>query len=118
MKPLLCACVFCCCTTVFSSASEIEDFVERFDALIAIGTPSNRISAADCGLVNGYVTFNGWIEDVAELRGFFSPPYYSARFNMSVRFNGEKVKASSHLWRPEVLTRTGAAGAWKIESRL
>ncbi len=101
-----------------SSLLRKQRFAERFDSLIAIGAPSNRISAADCGLVNGYVTFNGWIEDVAELRGFFSPPYYSARFNMSVRFNGEKVKASSHLWRPEVLTRTGAAGAWKIESLL
>lgn len=105
--------------SVFASAPvSVDGFAERFDSLIAMGTPSNRISAADCGMVNGFATFNGWIGDVAEVRGFFSPPYYSAQYNMSVRFNGRKIAASSHLWRPEVLRRTGTDGAWRIESRL
>ena len=47
-------------------------------------------SAADCGMVNGLVTFNGWIGDVAEVRSFFSSPYYSAQYNMSVRYESAK----------------------------
>ena len=105
-------------SVVASVPNSVDRFAERFDSLIAMGMPSNRISAADCGMVNGLVTFNGWIGDVAEVRGFFSPPYYSAQYNMSVRFNGKKMPTSSHLWRPEVLRRTGTDGIWKIESRL
>ena len=102
----------------FVSLARKRRFADRFDSLIAIGTPSNRISAADCGLVNGHVTFNGRIDDTTEMRGFFSPPYYSARFWFAARFNGENIKSSSHLWRPEVLRRTGTNGAWRVESHL
>ena len=55
--------------SVFASAPvSVDGFAERFDSLIAMGTPSNRISAADCGMVNGFATFNGWIGDVAEVQ--------------------------------------------------
>ena len=93
-------------------------FAERADALFAIGTPSNRIGAADCGLVNGHVTFNGWLTDVAEVRGLFAPPYCATDFVLILRVNGESIPASSHLWRPEVLRRTGTNGAWRVTSRL
>ena len=98
-------------------AGEVS-FAERADALFAIGSPTNRISPADCGLVNGHITFNGWLGDAAEVRGLFAPPYHSADFTLAVQVNGEKVRATSHLWRPEVLRRTGTNDNWRVTSHL
>ena len=99
-------------------AAAEPSFAERADALFAIGSPSNRISPVDCGLVNGHISLNGWLEDVAEVRGLFAPPYQSADFCFAMRVNGESVRAASHLWRPEVLRRIGTNGAWHVTSRL
>ncbi len=99
-------------------AARTLSFAEQADVLFAIGSPTNRIAPVDCGLVNGHVTFNGWLDSVAEVRGIFAPPFYSADFRLSVCLNGENVRTISHLWRPEVLWRTGTNAAWRVESRL
>ncbi len=103
---------------MLAAVAQEPSFAERADALFAIGSPANRISPADCGLVNGHVTFNGWLTDVAEVRGIFAPPFYSTDFDLILRVNGENVQTSSHVWRPEVLRRTGTNGAWRVTSRL
>ena len=115
VRPI--AMAFALLPTLAALARE-PSFAERADALFAIGSPENRMSPADCGLVNGHVTFRGWLTDVAEVRGIFAPPYYSTDFDLILRVNGDNVQASSHLWRPEVLRRTGTNGAWRVESRL
>ena len=106
------------CVDIYKSNADYRPFAERMDEAFAIGTPSNRIGAADCGLVNGFATFNGWIESATEVRGFFSPPYYTSTFRLSLGVNGEQIPAQSHLWRPEELQRTGTNAGWRIASRL
>jgi len=106
------------CVDIYKSNADYRPFAERMDEAFAIGTPSNRIGAADCGLVNGFATFNGWIKSATEVRGFFSPPYYTSTFRLSLGVNGEQIPAQSHLWRPEELQRTGTNTEWRVISKL
>lgn len=101
-----------------SARAAEPSFAETANSLFAIGSPSNRISPSDCGLVNGHISFNGWLDDVGAVRGLFAPPYYSTDFTLALRVNGENVRASSHVWRPEVLRRIGTNGAWRVSSSL
>jgi len=90
----------------------------RADALFALDGKDNRIAAADCGLVNGHVTFNGWLEDVAQIKGFFAPPFASSNFSLVMLFNGTPVKPTDTCWRPEELSRSGRCREWTVSSRL
>ena len=92
--------------------------VERADALFALDGKDNIISPHDCGLVNGHVTFNGWLRDVAQVKGFFAPPYASSNFSFVLLFNGTPVETTANLWRPEELRRTGYCREWRVTSRL
>ena len=107
---------------VVAAASHAEagdrPFAEVANSLFEIASPSNRISPVDSGLVNGHISFNGWLNDVGEVRGLFAPPYYSTDFTLIMRVNGENVRSTSHVWRPEVLRRIGTNGAWRITSSL
>lgn len=76
------------------------------------------ISPEDSGLVNGKIALNGWLHDVAEIRGFYAPPLFSDDFKLKIRFNGRTVAAQKNLWEPDQLTRYGSIPGWKIVSRL
>lgn len=76
------------------------------------------ISPEDSGLVNGKIALNGWLHDVAEIRGVYAPPLFSDDFKLKIRFNGRTVAATKNLWEPDQLTRYGSIPGWKIVSRL
>ena len=59
-----------CAAALCVASSFGGTWAERLNALFAIDGKDNVIAPEDCGLVNGHVTFNGWLEDVAEVRGF------------------------------------------------
>ena len=102
-----------------SPANEAQaSFAERLDASFAIGREKCIISPSDLGLVNGHVTFNGWFEDVALVKGLYAPPYFCNDFVLALLFNGRRVAATDYMWRPEALTRTGEKDGWKISTRL
>ena len=105
--PLLCA-----------ALSGAGGWPEELDAAFAIGSERSLIGANDCGLVNGHVTFNGRIDDVARIQGMYAPPYFCNDFQLVLLFNGRRVTADRYTWRPEMLVREGRRGDWRIESRL
>ena len=107
-----------CAAALCVASSWGGTWAERLNALFAIDGKDNVIAPEDCGLVNGHVTFNGWLEDVAEVRGFIAPPYQSRDFSFVMRFNGMPVRTESNRWRPEELWRTGHSREWKVTSRL
>lgn len=72
----------------------------------------------DCGLLNGHITLNGWYTDVAMIQGLYAPPLFSDNFQLQVRFNGRRVRATGYTWSPEVLTRYGNIATCSITSRL
>ena len=93
-------------------------YAARADALFALAGRDNIMSPHDCGLVNGHVTFNGWLRDVAQVKGFIAPPYASPNFSFVMLFNGTQVEAYDNVWRPEELRRKGRCREWRVESRL
>jgi len=93
-------------------------WAERIDASFAIGSDRSVIGANDLGLVNGVCTFNGRIEDVARVQGLYAPPYFCTDFDLNLTFDGKALSATRYVWRPEVLTRSGACDGWRVESRL
>ena len=52
-----------------ANAAEGASWAERLDASFAIGSDKSVIGANDLGMVNGWITFNGRIEDVARTGG-------------------------------------------------
>lgn len=105
------------------SPADLADYdgcaaAQRADGLFALDGASNIVQPQDCGLINGYITLNGWLTDVARIKGLFAPPYHSSDFVFDATFNGSRVAATGNVWRPEVLTRTGTSGSWQITSRL
>ena len=76
------------------------------------------ISPEDSGLVNEKIAVNGWLHDVAEIRGVYAPPLFSDDFKLKIRFNGKTVAARKNLWEPDQLTRYGSIPGWNIVSRL
>ena len=107
-----------CGWTLSVTGGEIHDFAARLDESFGIGGGQSVIGASDCGLVNGYVTLNGWIEDVATVKSIWAPPYFCADFVLRLSFNGEDPKATGYFWRPEALVREGTVPGWKLKSRL
>ena len=101
-----------------ANAAEGASWAERLDASFAIGSDKSVIGANDLGMVNGWITFNGRIEDVARVAGAYAPPYFSEDFLLDVTFDGRRVRAGGYQWRPEVLTRTSEREGWRITSRL
>ena len=45
--------------------------------MFSITEKASAMAPEDYGLINGHCTLNGWIEDVAEIRGFIAPPFFS-----------------------------------------
>ena len=72
----------------------------------------------DCGLVNGQLTLNGWLTDVAAIRGIYAPPVFSDNFQLFIRFNGRRISAASNRWAPDGLKRVGILPGWRIETEL
>lgn len=93
-------------------------FADRLDASFAIGREKSIISPNDLGLVNGHLTLNGRIEDVAQVRGLYAPPYFCNDFAWTLVFNGSRMKAVDYTWRPEMLTRVGEKDGWTVTTRL
>ena len=91
---------------------------QRADELFALDGESNIVHPQDCGLINGYITLNGWLEDIVRIKGLFAPPYHSSDFEFNATFNGHQVAATGNVWRPEVLTRMGHIDSWQFTSRL
>lgn len=95
-----------------------ETWAEELDRSFGIDGDRSIMKPRDCGLVNGHLSVNGWLEDVAEIRRLYAPPYFCDDLKLSFTFNGAKVAAKRHRWRPEVLVREGVADGWRISSRL
>lgn len=72
----------------------------------------------DCGLINGQITLNGWLEDIAAIRGIYAPPLFSDNFQFNLRFNGRRVHSNGNRWAPDKLTRTGTLGCWSLTTEL
>ena len=79
---------------------------------------ASLLSPEDCGLVNGHITLNGWIDDVAAVRGVYAPPFFSDNFRLEVRFNGRRIAATATRWAPEALSRSGRLPGWRIKTEL
>ena len=90
----------------------------NYQKYFALKGDDSIISPEDSGLVNGKIALNGWLHDVAEIRGCYAPPLFSEDFRLKVRFNGKAVSSRKNLWEPDQLTRYGSVGGWKIVSRL
>ncbi len=76
------------------------------------------LSPEDCGMINGKITFNGWLRDVASIRGIYAPPLFSNNFSLNVRFDGRSVRCEENCWAPDVLERKGGIGDFRITTRL
>ena len=103
---------------VVAVPSPDEIWAEELDDSFGIDGCQSIMEAQDCGLVNGLLSVNGWLKDVAEVRRLYAPPYFCADLRWSFRFNGKHVATTSYRWRPEVLTREGALDGWRVCSRL
>ncbi|NLG14148.1 MAG: hypothetical protein GX561_08090 [Lentisphaerae bacterium] len=86
--------------------------------IFAIKASESIISPEDSGLVNGKIAVNGWLHDLAEIRGIYAPPFFSDDFKSVVRFNGKRVAACDNLWEPDQLTRKGKISGFSFVSRL
>ena len=95
-----------------------QGWADELDRSFEMPGEKSIMAAKDCGLVNGLLSVNGWIEDVAEVRRVHAPPYFCDDLFLRFRFNGKPVPATRHVWRPEVLTREGTLDGWRIVSRL
>ena len=93
-------------------------WAERLDDAFAIGKDKCLTGADDLGLINGYLTLNGRIEDVALIRGLYAPPYFCHDYKLAIIFDRTRVPCTDYTWRPEVLERRGTFKNWKITSRL
>ena len=86
--------------------------------MFSITDKESAMAPEDYGLINGHCTLNGWIEDVAEIRGFIAPPFFSPDFDLVLRFNDLRVAAAHHHWHPAMLTRRGSRAGMRIASDL
>ena len=93
-------------------------WADELDKSFEMPGEKSIMAAKDCGLVNGLLSVNGWIEDVAEVRRVHAPPYFCDDLIIKFKFNGKPVPAARNVWRPEVLTREGALDGWRIVTRL
>ena len=101
-----------------SDCVQAGDWAEELDMSFGMGSENSILEAGDCGLVNGHLSLNGWVEDVAEVRSLFAPPYFCGDFRLSVLFNGTNAVATHSFWRPEVLEREGRLEGWSLKSWL
>lgn len=110
------------CAVAAAASVRAEDavaaFADELDRSFVLDGDRSILKAQDCGLVNGLLSVNGWIEDVAEVRRVHAPPYFCDDLSISFRFNGARVPATHYVWRPEVLLREGRLPGWKLASRL
>ena len=95
-----------------------DTWADELDKSFEMPGEKSIMAAKDCGLVNGLLSVNGWIEDVAEVRRVHAPPYFCDDLIIKFKFNGKPVPAARNVWRPEVLTREGALDGWRIVTRL
>lgn len=86
--------------------------------MFAVKGTDSIISPEDSGLVNGKIAVNGWLNDLAEIRGIYAPPFFSDDFKLIIRFNGRRIAATGNLWEPDKLTRRGKAAGCSFVSRL
>ena len=86
--------------------------------MFAITDKESAMAPEDYGLINGHATLNGWIGDVAEIRGFIAPPFFSPDFDLVLRFNDLRIAAAHHRWHPAMLTRRGSRAGMRIASDL
>ncbi len=93
-------------------------WADELDKSFEMPGEKSIMAAKDCGLVNGLLSVNGWIEDVAEVRRVHAPPYFCDDLIIKFKFNGKPVSAARNVWRPEVLTREGSLDGWRIVTRL
>lgn len=90
----------------------------RLNQSFAIDSRQCIIGANDLGLVNGHVTMNGRVEDVAQVKGLYAPPYFCGNFVLTLLFDGHRIAADHYIWRPESLMREGRDGNWRVCTRL
>ena len=95
-----------------------DTWADELDKSFEMPGEKSIMAAKDCGLVNGLLSVNGWIEDVAEVRRVHAPPYFCDDLIIKFKFNGKPVSAARNVWRPEVLTREGSLDGWRIVTRL
>ena len=86
--------------------------------MFSITEKENAMAPEDCGLINGHCTLNGWLYDVAEIRGFIAPPFFAPDFDLVLRFNDLRVAAEHYRWHPAILTRRGSRAGMRIASDL
>lgn len=86
--------------------------------MFSIRGEDSIIAPEDSGLVNGLIATNGWLHDIAEIRGLYAPPWFSDDFKLKIRFNGKTVHALKNLWEPDRLTRKGNADGWSFKSQM
>ncbi len=73
---------------------------------------------SDLGILNGALTTNGLMHDVAAVSGLYAPPYYSNTFRLELRFNGRRMKAETCFWQPEEVARRGSFDGVAVETEL
>ena len=113
------SCAVCLAAAVCLPArADASAWADELDASFALRSEDARIEPRDLGLVNGHVTFNGWVEDLGSVRQLYAPPYHCGSFRLDVTFGGAAVKPVRWTWRPECVVREGTAGVWRVTTRL
>ena len=86
--------------------------------LFGMDISGSLMEANDLGLINSRITLNGWMHDIAEIRGLFAPPFFCRNFRLEIRFDGQRVKADKCFWYSNELRRSGRFGGIFFSSRL